>query len=62
VAGRYRRASGLAAALERALPRPTLFVHGLWNMTGSAAVPPRAAGRPAVVAGVLQRPRAAAPC
>jgi len=36
---RYWRASGLAAAIERALPSADLVhVHGLWNMTGSAAV------------------------
>ena len=40
--------SGLGAALERALPAADLVhVHGLWNMTGSAAVArARAAGRP----------------
>ncbi len=55
---RYWRASGLAAALERALPAADLVhVHGLWNMTGSAAVArTRSAGRPYVVSprGMLQ--------
>ena len=55
---RYWRASGLAAALERALPAADLVhVHGLWNMTGSAAVArARSAGRPYVVSprGMLQ--------
>jgi glycosyltransferase involved in cell wall biosynthesis len=55
---RYWRASGLAAALDRALPGADLVhVHGLWNMTGSAAVScARAAGRPYVLSprGMLQ--------
>jgi glycosyltransferase involved in cell wall biosynthesis len=55
---RYWRASGLAAAIERALPSADLVhVHGLWNMTGSAAVArARSAGRPYVVSprGMLQ--------
>jgi glycosyltransferase involved in cell wall biosynthesis len=55
---RYWRASGLAAALERALPSADLVhVHGLWNMTGSAAVGrARSGGRPYVISprGMLQ--------
>ena len=46
---RYWRASGLAAALERALPSADLVhVHGLWNMTGSAAVGRARSRRPAI--------------
>ncbi len=55
---RYWRASGLRAALERALPAADLVhVHGLWNMTGSTAIARvRAAARPYVVSprGMLQ--------
>ena len=55
---RYWRASGLGAALERALPEADLVhVHGLWNMTGSTAVArARAAGRPYLISprGMLQ--------
>jgi glycosyltransferase involved in cell wall biosynthesis len=55
---RYWRASSLGAALARALPAADLVhVHGLWNMTGSAAVThARAAGKPYVLSprGMLQ--------
>jgi glycosyltransferase involved in cell wall biosynthesis len=55
---RYWRASGLRAALDRALPQADLVhVHGLWNMTGSTAVArARAAGRPYAISprGMLQ--------
>ena len=55
---RYWRASGLGAALGRALAGADLVhVHGLWNMTGSTAVRhARASARPYVVSprGMLQ--------
>jgi glycosyltransferase involved in cell wall biosynthesis len=55
---RYWRASGLGAALGRALAGADLIhVHGLWNITGSTAVThARGAGRPYVVSprGMLQ--------
>jgi glycosyltransferase involved in cell wall biosynthesis len=55
---RYWRASGLGAALDRALPAADLVhVHGLWNMTGTTAIGRvRAASRPYVVSprGMLQ--------
>ena len=55
---RYWRASGLGAALARALADADLVhVHGLWNMTGSTAVTHAlAAGRPYVLSprGMLQ--------
>jgi glycosyltransferase involved in cell wall biosynthesis len=55
---RHWRASGLASALERALPSADLLhVHGLWNLTGYAAIRrARALGRPYVISprGMLQ--------
>jgi glycosyltransferase involved in cell wall biosynthesis len=55
---RYWRASGLGAALARALAEADLVhVHGLWNLTGSTAIThARAAGKPYVVSprGMLQ--------
>ena len=55
---RYWRASGLGAALMKALPLADLVhVHGLWNLTGSTAIAcARAARRPYAVSprGMLQ--------